>query len=221
MGEKKFEKRAVNSRREGVFPSELEQFTECSQMGADAETEPIERHRGYLAAIARLQLAARPWLAARLDASDLVQQVMLRAHAGRGAFRGQTPGETIAWLRQILTHALANELRANAQAKRDVGAEWSVQSDLDASSYRLDAWLAASHTSPSEHAGRHERAASLAAAVDALAPDQREVVLLKHCHGHTLAEIATQTQSTLASVAGLLRRGLARLREFLGEGARP
>ena len=52
-------------------------------MGADADPELVERHRGYLAALARLQLAARPWLAARLDASDLVQQVMLKAYAAR------------------------------------------------------------------------------------------------------------------------------------------
>ncbi len=190
-------------------------------MGADADPELIEGHRSYLAALARLQLAARPWLAARLDASDLVQQVMLKAHTASADFRGQTPGEFIAWLRQILNRTLANELRAHAQAKRDVGAERALEADLDASSCRLDAWLAADHTSPSERAGRNERAASLATGVDALPPDQREVVLLKHCQGLTLVEIGIRTQRTPAAVAGLLRRGLERLRELLGEGDRP
>ncbi|CAN5311489.1 N/A [soil metagenome] len=190
-------------------------------MGAETDPEMVERHRGYMAALARLQLAARPWLASRLDASDLAQQVMLKAHAARAEFRGNSPGEFVAWLRQILNRTLANELRHNAQAKRDVGAERSLEADLEASSCRLDAWLAADHTSPSERASNHEHAAALATAVDALPADQRAVVLLKHCQGLTLNEIATHTERTPAAVAGLLRRGLARLRELLGEGDLP
>ena len=175
-------------------------------------------YREYLVARARLHLAAKPWLKARLDASDVVQDVLGKAHAALSTFRGQSPGEFVAWLQQILNRTLANLLRAHGQAGRDVGAERSLQADLDASSRRLDAWLDADHTSPSERAGDHERTAALASAVDALPADQRAVVLLKHCQGLTLAEIATQTDRTPAAVAGLLRRGLAQLRHLLGEG---
>lgn len=189
-------------------------------MGADGDALEIERYRGYLAALARLQVAARPWLAAKLDASDLVQQTLLKAHAARAEFRGNSAAELAGWLRQILNRTLANELRAFGQAKRSVGAERPLEADLDASSCRLDAWLAADQTSPSQHFGRAERAAALAAAVDSLPPDQREAVLLKHCHGLSLAEIAEQTSRSTAAVAGLLRRGLARLRELLGDASR-
>ena len=190
-------------------------------MAVDSEPELIGQHRGYLTAVARFQLAARPWLAARLDASDLVQQVMLKAHAARGEFRGRTAGEAVAWLRQILARTLANELRAHAQAKRDVGAERSLDADLGASSRRLDAWLAADQSSPSERVITHERAAALAAAVEQLPPDQREIVLWKHCEGLSLAAIVVRTGRTPAAVAGTLRRGLERLRELMGESDRP
>lgn len=186
-------------------------------MAADADKMAIERFREYLAAMARLQVAARPWLAAKLDASDLVQQTLLKAYAARKQFCGQSPAEMAAWLRQILTRTLANELRALGQAKRNVGAERSLEADLDASSCRFDAWLAADQTSPSEHVRWRERAGAIAAAVDALPDDQREVVLLKHCQGLTLADIATQLDRTPAAIAGLLRRGLARLRTQLDE----
>ncbi|HKB06430.1 MAG TPA: sigma-70 family RNA polymerase sigma factor [Gemmataceae bacterium] len=176
-----------------------------------------ERFRGYLCALARLQVAARPWLAAKLDASDLVQQTLLKAYAARNQFRGRTPEELVAWLRQILARTLANNLRAFGQAKRAAGAERPLEADLDASCSRLDAWLALDQTSPSERAGAHERIEALAAAVSALADDQRQVVLAKHCHGLTLAEIANQMDRTSAAVAGLLRRGLERLRELLAE----
>jgi RNA polymerase sigma-70 factor, ECF subfamily len=191
-----------------------------SPMGAaDPNDLSIDRYRGYLSALARLQVAARPWVSAKLDASDLVQQTLLQAHAARGQFRGKTAEELIAWLRQVLTRTLANQLRALGQAKRDVGAEQSLEADLDASHSRLDAWLAVDQTSPSEAAGANERAAALAAAVAELPDDQREIVLSKHVHGMSLAEIAERTGRTPASIAGLLRRGLQTLRQRLGEAA--
>lgn len=184
-------------------------------MDGTGDPVAVEAFRSYLCALARIQVAARPWLAAKLDASDLVQQTLLKAHAARDQFRGHTPAEMAGWLRQILTRTLANELRALGQHKRDAGAERSLEADLDASSCRLDAWLAADQSTPSEHVVRSERAASLAAAVERLPPDQREVVLLKHCHGLPLADIATRLGRSPASVAGLLRRALERLRELL------
>ena len=114
-------------------------------MAMATETDPtaIECFRQYLVALARIQISARPWLAAKLDASDLVQQTLLKAHDAREQFRGDTPGEMAAWLRQILSRTLSNELRAYGQARRDTGAERSLEPDVDASSRRLDAWLAA------------------------------------------------------------------------------
>jgi RNA polymerase sigma-70 factor, ECF subfamily len=186
-------------------------------MGATADRDDLalDRYRGYLSALARLQVAARPWVASKLDASDLVQQTLLQAHAAREQFRGQTPAELAGWLRQILTRTLANSLRSLGQAKRDVRAERSLEADVGASCSRLDAWLAADQTSPSEAADAHDRAAALAEAVAELPDDQREVVLAKHCLGLSLAEIAERTGRTPASVAGLLRRGLQALRERL------
>lgn len=193
-------------------------------MGADSDELALERHRDYLIALARFQVNARPWLASKLDASDLVQTVLLRAHAARGEFRGRTTAECVAWLKQILTRTLANELRDLTRAKRDVGAERpaaDLEADLGASSRRIDAWLAADQSSPSQRACGQERAVALAAAVEALPPDQRAVVLLKHCEGLTLGETAGRVGRTPAAVAGLLRRGLERLRQLLDEDHRP
>ncbi|HEX3148684.1 MAG TPA: sigma-70 family RNA polymerase sigma factor, partial [Gemmataceae bacterium] len=169
----------------------------------------------YLIALARLQMAARPWLAAKLDASDAVQQTMLRAHQSRAQFHGTTPEELVGWLRQILTRTLANELRAYGQDKRDVGMERSLEDDLSASCARLDAWLATEQTSPSQAAEAWERGSAMAAAVAALPDDQRRAILMKHCQGLSLVQIAEQLNRSTASVAGLLRRGLKELRERL------
>jgi RNA polymerase sigma-70 factor, ECF subfamily len=43
----------------------------------------------------------------------------------------------------------------------------------------------------------------------------REVVVLKHCHGWTLPQIAERLGRSVPSVASLLRRGLEELRKRL------
>ena len=184
---------------------------------ATEDQKRIEEFRGYLHALARLQLSARPWLAGKLDSSDLVQKTFVRAYEHCEQYRGGSDAELAGWLRQILNRVLANELRHWGQARRNVGAEQSLEQELDASGYRLDQMLQADQTSVSQRVQRGERAERLAEAIECLPEEQRVVVLARHCRGLGLQEIAEETGRTAASVAGLLRRGLATLREQLGE----
>jgi RNA polymerase sigma-70 factor (ECF subfamily) len=174
----------------------------------------LKAYRSYLLVLARLQVYPR--LAARLDASDLVQQALLRAHQGLDQFQGG-PEQIKAWLRQILARTVANAIRHQCQACRDVRLERALQADVDASSRRLDDWLAAEQTSPSEVCQREEQLRALAAALESLPEEQRTVLVLKHCQGQTVDQVAQQLGRTPASVAGLLRRAMQALRERLGE----
>jgi RNA polymerase sigma factor (sigma-70 family) len=61
-----------------------------------------------------------------------------------------------------------------------------------------------------------EQLASLDAALERLPERQREAVHLKHIRGMKIAEIAKLMECSHASVAGLLRRGTAEVRQFLG-----
>jgi RNA polymerase sigma-70 factor (ECF subfamily) len=169
-----------------------------------------ERFRGYLHALARLHLD--PALAAKLDASDLVQQTLLKAYQAREQFRGTTSGEMAAWLRRILARTLADAQRDLHRGKRDVTRERSLEAALDETSCRLELWLAAEQTSPSMQADRNERWLALADALAELPDDQREALVLKHCEGRSVADIAARLGRTPAAVAGLLRRGLEQLR---------
>ena len=45
--------------------------------------------------------------------------------------------------------------------------------------------------------------------------EQRDVVIQKHLRNRTLQEIADETHRTVPAVAGLLRRGLATLRDIM------
>ena len=178
---------------------------------------PLERFRSYLLLLARRQLqgAASP----RLDASDLVQQTLLEAHRQREHFRGATDAERAAWLRQILAHNLADANRALHREKRNVGRERSLEGELAHSSAALAGFLAADQSSPSRQVDRHEAAVRLANALAQLPEAQREALVLQYWHGLTVAQIGEQLERTPVAVAGLLKRGLRRLRELLGEAA--
>jgi RNA polymerase sigma-70 factor (ECF subfamily) len=173
----------------------------------------LERFRQYLCLLARLQFDPR--LQGKLDPSDVVQQTLLEAFQRREQFRGGTDAELAGWLRGILAHNLADALRTFAQGKRDVARERSLEQSLRASSARLEQWLATGEASPCEQAERQERAVRLATALALLPEAQREALVLQYWHGWTLAQIARHLDRTPAAVAGLLKRGLKKLREEL------
>jgi RNA polymerase sigma-70 factor (ECF subfamily) len=173
---------------------------------------PLEHYREYLRLLARLHLA--PGLQAKVDPSDIVQQTLVKAHQHRGQFRGQSEAEWAAWLRRILTNTLNDALR---KYQREVRLEHGGIGDVEESSARLEAWLEANQSSPSQQAMREEQLLRLAAALAQLPKDQRTAVERHHLKDESVTEIARCMGRSEASVAGLLRRGLHKLRELLQE----
>jgi RNA polymerase sigma-70 factor, ECF subfamily len=179
----------------------------------DSQQRPLDRYREYLRLLARLHFDPR--LQAKLDASDFAQQTLLQAHAKRSQFRGQSEEEWLAWLRKIMANTLAGVARQYAAEARDLHRERSLEADLDLSASRLEGWLAADHSSPSERADRGEQLLRLANALAQLPADQQQAVELHHLKGCTVAEIANLMRRTKPAVMGLLFRGLKNLREHL------
>jgi len=141
----------------------------------EGESWDLQRYREYLCLLARLQIGPR--LRSKLDPSDVVQQTLLEAFTKRGQFRGGE-AERAAWLRQILAHNLADALRAFGQARRDVGRERPLGATLQESSDRLENWLAADQSSPSQQVMRQELHLRLAAALGQLPEDQRLAICI-------------------------------------------
>ncbi len=183
------------------------------QPGLDPER--LHRFRPYLQLVARMSWDPR--LQAKLDMSDIVQQTLLQAQQACSQFQGVTDAELAAWLRKILARVLSHAHRDLARGKRDQRRECSLEQLVEDSSRRLDGWIAASDPGPVDRALANERAQRVAQAVEQLAEPQRDAIILHFWTGLTVQEVAEQLDRTPAAIAGLLHRGLRKLREALSD----
>jgi RNA polymerase sigma-70 factor (ECF subfamily) len=176
----------------------------------------LDAYRGYLVLLARVQVDKG--LRVKLGASDVVQDTFLEAHRDFAQFRGQTAGEFLGWLRQILARNLANQVRRYRGTRaRDIRLEQGLAGDLDRSSAALGGTLAAGVGSPSREADRHEAAVRLADALARLPPDYREAIVLRNLEELPFPEVADRMGRTVDSVKKLWARGLAQLRTLMPE----
>lgn len=180
------------------------------------DRDAIERFRPYLSILAQTKFQAK--LQSKLDTSDIVQQTMLQAYQSFEQFRGNTEAELAGWLRQILANIISRSLRDLGRGKRDIQRERSIDAELQQSSMRLGGLLADNgQATPSQNVMRDEIAAKLARALMELPDDQRHAILGKYWHGLASTEIGDQLNRSPEAVAGLLYRGLKRLREIMVE----
>ena len=184
-------------------------------MSEEAGSISLERFRSYLRLLAGLQLPNA--LRSKLDPSDLVQQTMLKACQALEQFRGRSEAELAGWLRQILARCVANACRDLGVGKREVARERSLEASFSDSSARLEAWLAAEQSSPSQRASRNEQLLRVADALVALPEAQREAVTLHYLQGCTVDEVSRHLGRSSSAVVGLLHRGLKQLRSRLHE----
>jgi RNA polymerase sigma-70 factor (ECF subfamily) len=178
-------------------------------MNGEAAGHRLEHFRAYLHLLARLQLDPR--LRGKVDLSGVVQQTLWEAHQALAA-ASDADARLAPLLRRLLANNLADEVRKGYAAKRAADRERSLEAALEQSSARLGAFLAADHSSPSERAERNEDLLRLAEALDGLPEAQRQAVELHYLRGWSLAEVAEHLGRGKSAVAGLLHRGLDRLR---------
>ena len=85
------------------------------------ESWSIGRLRPWLQMLAERELSDR--LRGRVDASDIVQQTLLKAWQGESQFKGETQEQRLAWLRTILKNTIRDQHRrlvgSNTSAARD------------------------------------------------------------------------------------------------------
>jgi RNA polymerase sigma-70 factor, ECF subfamily len=179
----------------------------------------FQQCRDELRAHAERELDSR--LHVRFDASDIVQQTLLEAQRDLPSFRGSRSAEWWGWINHILENNIAEEVAKHLLAqKRDLRKERSLdQSNVHAGA--LKQLLEAQLSSPIRCAMRQEEKQMLGQAIEALPVAQREAIRMRYLREMSLAEIADVMGRTELAVAGLLKRGLTKLREachFSNEG---
>lgn len=173
----------------------------------EAFRQLIERHQervfGYLMGMVR----------DRNVANDLFQETFLRVIAAmrrnRGSYTRQ--GKWMYWVMRIARNAALDHLRKRKKW-RDVDADaqdgsfWDrLPGDWPAADRQLDV---------------RQRADVLEACIDRLAPEQREVVLLRHETDLTFREIAELTGVSINTALGRMRYALINLRKMMDEQLR-
>jgi RNA polymerase sigma-70 factor, ECF subfamily len=174
----------------------------------------LELFRNYLELLARIEIGRR--LQTKFDAADAVQETFLEAHRHLAGFRGETEGEFIVWLREILAGRISNLVRHYMQTQgRDVRRERNLQFDLDQSSRVLDRGLVVLQSTPSQQLARREMGVLLADALSRLPEEYREVIVLRHFEELAFPEVARRMERSVDSVQKLWVRSLARLRQLV------
>jgi RNA polymerase sigma-70 factor (ECF subfamily) len=179
-----------------------------------AQGQVLLRYQAWMRLLARMQIDSQ--FHGKFGESDIVQQTMLEAIRALPHFRGRTEGELLAWLRQVLAHVLAHEVRRyRGTQQRDVAREVSLEQSLAESSLRLRNVLPAPGSSPSRQADRHEQEVLLAEVLSRLPADYREVIILRNLQGLSHEEVAARMNRGVGAVRMLWVRALARLRTEL------
>ena len=130
-----------------------------------------------------------PRLAARLDASDVVQEALIDATAQLDDYLRDLPRPFYAWLRQFAWERMIKLHEATSRAEADSSPRRSL--DLpDESGLLLADRLAASVSSPSERLSMDEQRDQIQSALADLRPHDREILVLLYLEGMNNTEVA-------------------------------
>lgn len=182
----------------------------------EALGELLTTYRRYLVFLARAGLHHH--MQGKADPSDIAQEVCLAAHGNLADFEGETAEQFAAWLRGILSNMLAMHVRKYlGTAKRDLKLEQQLDQSLASVSGFLQDKVVADVTSPSQHFARNEAFLQLAAALEGIPDDYRQVIVLRHIEGLPFQKIASMMNRSVNSVEKLWVRGLAKLKTNMVE----
>jgi RNA polymerase sigma-70 factor (ECF subfamily) len=169
----------------------------CLAQQAGAFDLIVERHRRSV-----YQVCYR-FLGNHEDASDLSQDVFLRAYRGLRSFRGQSSLAT--WLYRIGVNVCLNRV----SAKDALGKLTEPMDERQFVDVRAE--------SPSDRMLKDERGARVRAAIAQLPRKQRVTLILRTYHDMSHQEIADVLGSSVGAVKANFFHALGNLKKLLGE----
>lgn len=184
-----------------------------------AVNELMERHRNSVRQMIQMRLDRA--VAARVDASDVVQDVLLEASQRLNDFieNGSMPFHL--WLRQLAKDRLIDMHRRHRGAqRRSVDREQRVGAgSSERSSLNLDGVLADGQLTPAAASIRQELEQRFLTALQELGDDDRDIILMRHQEHLTNSEVADALGLSQPAAGMRYLRALRKLREVLGEAS--
>ena len=200
---------------------ETQQLLRQAENGdAEAVNALMDRHRQSLRQLVQMRLDRA--LAKRVDASDVVQDVLLEASQRLADYirDGKMPFHL--WLRQLAKDRIIDMYRRHRSARRrSVDREQSLAAPAyaDRSSFDLAAQLRDAELTPAAATIRRELEHRFLGALDQLGDDGREIVLMRHYEHLSNSEVAQALGISQAAAGMRHLRALRRLRDQLGESS--
>jgi RNA polymerase sigma-70 factor (ECF subfamily) len=183
----------------------------------DGDLEALSRALSALrpALLRQVQLRIGPSLQRRVEPEDVVQQAMLEAARRFGEWCASRDYPFRTWVRLITRQCLAEAHRRHfGTEKRNARIETPLVAGPDSGA--LAEWFATSATAPTEAARRAELIVGVRAAIERLAPADREILTLRQLEGLSNEEAALELGLEPPAASKRLVRALARLAPLLG-----
>ena len=187
---------------------------------AEALDELLGRYRHFISLLVRARFRGGR-MAARVDSSDIVQDVLVRVAGHIETFEGVDQRAWEGWLRRIAEREVLRQVDQHlGAARRDAGRERPAAGGGgggESPSLVLAGWIEASITSPSLAAVRKERAVLLADALARLPEDYRELLVQRHIEERPFDEIAQRMERSSGALRTMWVRALRKLKEAIAE----
>ena len=179
---------------------------------ATSRNQLLERHREALRRMIALRMDPR--LAPRVDASDIVQDVLVEANRRLSDYLAKAGMPFHLWLRH-----LAKDRMHRGAARRSLDREQALErpANDEHSAFDLAAMIRDRELTPAAAATHHELEQRFQAAVEQLEDTDREVILMRHFEQLSNGEVAQALELSDAAAGMRYLRAMRRLRELLQE----
>jgi RNA polymerase sigma-70 factor (ECF subfamily) len=188
---------------------------QAKQGESSAVDQLLDQQRPSLRRMIDLRLD--PALARRVDASDIVQDVLLEASKRLADYVKNPAMPFHLWLRHIAKDHIIDMHRKHRLAqRRSIDKEQSIRPALaDQSSMDLAAQFIDQELTPASAAIRQELQRRLEGAVAEMDEDDREMILMRHFEQLSNQEVATELGLSEAAASMRYLRAIRRLRTLL------
>ena len=187
-----------------VYPSGDEEWVLMSRVASGDESAIAELYDRFGALVFK---ASRQVLNSRAEAEDASQEIFVRLWKTADRFDPRR-ARLVTWVMLIARRHLIDKLRRKVARPEVLGLEAETEAAMTGGANAI---------APETPVEANE---ALRSRIQELPALQREVIERTYLRGFTLREVSEQLDAPLGTVKSALSRGLARLRERLGDAER-